>query len=153
MFDTNEQLLMAWLRLSSTVNNERIVSNLSFNEALVCDVLYYRNLLNVEEQWTAADLCRLTHMHKTLMNRTLKSLEKKEIIVRKPDPKDKRKYFLNINPVNFKTFLEVHEKTLELVKDITAYIGEEKAKEATESFHKVAEAVDHIIYKKEKKND
>ena len=148
MIDINEQLLMAWLRLSSTINNERIVSNLSFNEALVCDVLYYRNMMGVEEQWTATDLCRLTHMHKTLMNRTLKSLEKKQIILREPDPTDKRKFFLGINPKKFQTFLEVHEETLKLVRNITKLIGQEETKAATESFHRVAEAVDSIIYKK-----
>lgn len=153
MIDKNEQFLLAWLRISSTVSNERIVSNMSFNEALVCDVLYYRKLLGVTEKWTATDLCKLTHMHKTLMNRTLNSLEKKQIILREPDPSDRRRYFLKINPVNFQTFLDVHENTMKLVKKITERIGNEKTKAATEAFHNVAEAVDYFLFKKENRDD
>ena len=35
----NEELLSAWLRLSSAIDNQRLVKGLSFNEALVCNLL------------------------------------------------------------------------------------------------------------------
>lgn len=35
----NEELLSAWLRLSNTICNERIVTQLPYNEALICNIL------------------------------------------------------------------------------------------------------------------
>ena len=35
----SEELLSAWLRLSSVINNQRLVTGLSFNHALVCNLL------------------------------------------------------------------------------------------------------------------
>lgn len=154
MIDQNERFLMAWLRISSTVSNERIVSDLSFNEALVCDVLYYGNLLKMTQKWTATDLCKLTHMHKTLMNRTIKSLEKKKIILREPDDDDKRRYFVQINPENFEVFLAVHENSMKLVRQVTESIGQEKTEAAIEIFHNISETVDQVLYQKgDKEND
>ena len=34
----SEELLTAWLRLSSVINNQRLVAGLSFNEAVVCNL-------------------------------------------------------------------------------------------------------------------
>ena len=156
MISDNEKFLISWLRISSTVCNERIVSDtMPFNEALVCDVLYYHDLLGVKEWLTAADLCRMTHMHKTLMNRTLKSLEKKQMIQRKQNPMDKRKHFLMIDRTNFGSFLEVHDNTMNFVEKVAVHLGKEKMKQATEIFHDVSEAVDSLMYKKmeEKRDD
>ena len=35
----NEELLTAWLKISTSVNNSRLVSKMSFNESLVCNIL------------------------------------------------------------------------------------------------------------------
>ena len=75
-----DQFLRSWLKISSTVSNERIVSGMLFKEAQVCNIIYYQDLLKPDKLLSATDLCQATHMHKTLMNRTLKTLEEKEII-------------------------------------------------------------------------
>ena len=42
--DAGERLLSAWLTLSSTLWNERIVTGMTFNEAFVCNLLPYLSL-------------------------------------------------------------------------------------------------------------
>ena len=37
-----EQLLSAWLTLSSTLWNERVVTGMTFNEAFVCNLLTHQ---------------------------------------------------------------------------------------------------------------
>ena len=36
----NEALLTTWLRLSTSISNNRFVSEMSYNESLVCSILY-----------------------------------------------------------------------------------------------------------------
>ena len=73
MDSLNENLLNAWLRLSTSINNPRIVSEMTYNESLVCNILYNHS----ESEITATDLCNATKMLKSQMNRTLNQLEKK----------------------------------------------------------------------------
>ena len=35
----SEALLTSWLRLSTSINNSRLVSTMSYNESLVCNLL------------------------------------------------------------------------------------------------------------------
>lgn len=148
MIDEREQFLEAWLRISSTVCNERIVSNMPFNEALVCNILYYFSMMEPDRELTATDLCQMAHMHKTLMNRTLNNLEKKKIIRKEQDDSDKRRSFVKIDDTNFEEFIRVHNDTMEFVNKVVKVIGMEKMKNATQAFHDVAQAVDDIMYKK-----
>ena len=54
----NEELLEAWLRLSRVINNERIVSDMPYNESVICNILYREQVKNPGEYLTATDLCR-----------------------------------------------------------------------------------------------
>lgn len=51
MNNTSESLLNAWLRLSTSVINPRLVSEISYNESLVCNILY-NNYCNSPEKKT-----------------------------------------------------------------------------------------------------
>ncbi len=42
----NEELLEAWLRLSTILCNDRIVSEMPYNEALICNILHRRQRLD-----------------------------------------------------------------------------------------------------------
>ena len=72
----NERLLSAWLRLSVIVCNERVVSDMPYNEALICSLLVKAG----ECRMTATELCEKTKMFKSQMNRTLHSLEEKNLV-------------------------------------------------------------------------
>ena len=46
----NEQVLEAWLQMTTVINNERITSDLPYNESMICRYLYQnqdkRNFIN-----------------------------------------------------------------------------------------------------------
>ena len=82
-----EAILKAWLDMIIAIDSQRVTSMLPFNEAVVCN--YLKN--HQDEEITATDLCKMMKMQKSLMNRTLNSLEEKEIIKRARSNNDKRK--------------------------------------------------------------
>ena len=97
MENINENLLNTWLRLSTSVVNSRLVSNLSYNESLVCNILYHAQKKEPDQLLTATDLCNATKMLKSQMNRTLNQLEEKKLITRIRSSSDKRQLFVKFN--------------------------------------------------------
>lgn len=57
MENMSEDLLNIWLRLSTSVINSRLVSDLSYNESLVCNILYNTQKKDPNQFLTATDLC------------------------------------------------------------------------------------------------
>ena len=53
----NEQVLEAWLQMTTVINNERITPDLPYNESMICRYLYQNQDINV----TATDLCNYMH--------------------------------------------------------------------------------------------
>ena len=75
-----DKLLDAWLSLTSTLWNTRIVQSMTFNEAHVMGLLL--RFSTPSDPLTATDLIRRTHMLKSQMNKILTTLETKGFIVR-----------------------------------------------------------------------
>lgn len=88
----NEQVLEAWLQMTTVINNERITPDLPYNESMICRYLYQNQDINV----TATDLCNYMRMQKSQMNRTLTSMEKKELITRIRSEQDTRKIYITL---------------------------------------------------------
>lgn len=51
--DTGEELLRAWLELAAIIWNRRMVSGMTFNEAVVSNLLLYRKQQNPAQPMTA----------------------------------------------------------------------------------------------------
>ena len=147
MQNINEKVLSAWLKLSTAICNERIVSELPYNESLVCGILHENAVEHPEEKITATDLCEKTNMQKSLMNRTLNSLEEKELIFRKRSEKDKRQVFVSMNMENAEVYERQHKNILRVVDEIVEKVGKEKADEIVSLFtlisNKAKEVIDH----------
>ena len=145
MNSLNEILLAAWVNISTSVNNDRVVSDMPYNESLVCHILY-RNMLNGEkEQITATELCEKTHILKSQMNRILNHLEEKDFIKRIRSVKDKRQVYISFNLDKADAFKKQHEKLLHLLDAIIEDIGADAAKEAAILFNKIAHAANKFI--------
>lgn len=142
----NEQLLSAWLRLTTTISNERIVSKMSFNESLVCHILYRHEQQNPKHLLTATDLCEKTKMVKSLMNRTLNSMEAKGMIQRIRSLQDKRHVFIQLNMQAMDLYLIQHAQVLELIDKIVAKFGKEKAREIYEIFETISDIAQEVIH-------
>ncbi len=147
MQNINEKVLSAWLKLSTAICNERIVSELPYNESLVCGILHENAVEHPEEKITATDLCEKTNMQKSLMNRTLNSLEEKGLIFRKRSEKDKRQVFVSMNMENAEVYERQHKNILRVVDEIVEKVGKEKADEIISLFtlisNKAKEVIDH----------
>ncbi len=145
MIQLNENLLHTWLRLSTTIVNDRVVEGLSYNEALVCNILVSEKMKNPEKKMTATDLCFRTKMLKSQMNRTLTQLEIKGIICRQRSKQDRRQVFVSMNMDQAGTYQKLHDKVLNLVDAIIERIGEEKALQAVQLFDDIASAADTLL--------
>ena len=133
MQGVNEKILTSWLKMILSVDGEHLVSQLPYNEAVVCNLL----LDNPDKQMTATDLCGITKMQKSLMNRTLTSLESKKLIERIRSKEDKRLVLVKlVNDVN-NIFMKQHEKTLKYVDKLINRIGKDKVDEIIALFDSI----------------
>lgn len=127
MKELNEELLGVWLEASIVISNRRLTDGLSYNESLICHILYEKE--QIGQPVTAADLCRETKMLKSLMNSTLNMLEKKGLTERVRSAADKRKVYLRLRKEKLEIYLEEHQKILEIVNRVIDDVGEESIRE------------------------
>lgn len=113
-----EAILKAWLDMIIAIDSQRVTSMLPFNEAVVCNHLNNHR----GEEITATDLCKMMKMQKSLMNRTLNSLEEKEIIKRIRSNNDKRKIIVILCDEN-NIYHKQHQLVLDYVEAIVDNLG------------------------------
>ena len=142
---TNENLLSAWLQLSTSVINTRVVSKLPYNESLICNMLYHHQLSGKEHPLTATDLCNETKMSKSLMNRTLNQLENQGLITRTRSKEDKRQVLVTFNLDKADVYLEQHREILNIIDAIIEEIGMEKTMETISLFTQVSTIANNIL--------
>lgn len=145
MNNINEKLLESWLRLSTIINNERLVSDMPYNEALICNILYRNQKHNPENNLTATDLCNETRMLKSLMNRTLNSLEEKKMIKRIRSDKDKRQIFISLDMERMDVYNEQHAKILKLLDNVVKKLGKEKTSEVIDIFTMISDTLKGVM--------
>ena len=137
MEQLNEQLLSAWLRLSSTVDNHRLVKGISFNEALVCNLLVHAD--REGKTLTAGDLCRRTNILKSQMNAILLSLEKNGVICRCQSQSDRRRIELRLQPRGMEGYLASHRHILSLIDRLIERMGADKIRQLIPLLREVSE--------------
>lgn len=145
MQSLNEALLAAWVRLSTAVVNNRLVSDMPYNESLVCHILYRNTLSDTKSDITATKLCEKTNILKSQMNRILNRLEEKNLIKRIRSQKDKRQVFITFNLEQADAFKKQHDKLITLLDAIIEDIGIEKAREAIDIFTTVSRTANKIL--------
>ena len=145
MQNINEKVLNAWLKLSTAICNERIVSELPYNESLICGILHENATEHPEEKMTATDLCEKTNIQKSQMNRILNALEEKGLIFRKRSEKDKRQVFVSFNMKNAEVYERQHKNILRVVDDIIEKVGKEKADEIVQLFTLISNKAKEVI--------
>ena len=136
MQEVKEKLLTSFLMMILTVDAQRVSTKLPYNEAIVCNLLYN----HPNKQMSATELCAITKMMKSQMNRTLTSLEEKNLIERIRSNDDKR--ILHVHLIDHKEsiYTKQHEQTLEYVEKILNQVGIDKAEEIIEIFTSIANA-------------
>lgn len=137
--NTNEEFLTAWLGLSTLICGERIVSDLPYNEALICNHLANSGA----DGLCATELCERTGMLKSLMNRTLNSMEQKGLIRRERSDKDKRQVSIFLQPNEL--YRSQHEKILRIVNTIVERYGKERSQALTAELSTVCGIVREVL--------
>ena len=145
MQNINEKVLNAWLKLSTTICNERFVSELPFNESFICGILHRNAMEYPDKKITATELCEKTNMQKSLMNRTLNSMEKKGLIFRRRSEKDKRQVYVSMNMENAEVYERQHKNILNVVDSMLEKVGREKAEEIIQLFTLISNKAKEVI--------
>lgn len=148
MMPLNENLLSAWLTLSTSVINTRVVSQLPYNESLICNMLYHHQISGNKQPLTATDLCNGTKIAKSLMNRTLNQLEAQGLITRTRSMEDKRQVLVTINLEKADVYMEQHQEILNIIDAIIEKIGIEKTFETISLFNQISSIANDILNKK-----
>ena len=141
-----EKLLSSWVRLSTSVVNNRVVTNMSYNESLVCHVLYENAIAEKPREITATDLCEETRILKSQMNRILTSLEGKNIITRIRSLKDKRQINIALNMDHAGLFKTQHEHIIKLIETVVDRIGFDTAKDAIRIFDVISDTTEELLH-------
>ena len=145
MISTSEEVLDAWLKLSTAICNERIVPDMPYNETLICRILYRNQQTSPEKRLTATDLCNETHMLKSLMNRTLNSMEEKGLIQRIRSQKDRRQVYVTMNMEQAGIYEQQHKKILDFVDTLLDKLGREKADQIIQLFTLISTTADEVL--------
>ena len=145
MLPLNEELLSAWLKISTSIINSRVACEFPYNESLICNALYLNSLEENSQPLTATDLCHRTNMLKSQMNRTLNFLEEREIITRKRSDNDKRQVYIHFNPEKSEIYTTQHNKILKQIDTIISQMGETKTNEFIETLNYVANLADTVF--------
>lgn len=144
MKNINEELLSAWLNLSSTIRNDRLVIAMSFNEIQICNQLY-RAQIEGDVLLTATDLCQKTGLLKSQMNKVLKGLEKKRMIIRERSTEDKRKIHICLNQDNISIYQNEHARVMNFVNSLAEQMGEDDVKETIRLLNRIADKARVIL--------
>lgn len=145
MLQTNEALLGAWLRLSTSINNSRLVTDLPYNESLICNVLYRTELTSPDKLLTATELCAETKILKSQMNRILEQMEEKALIFRERSPEDKRKIFIRLNHDQNTAYFKQHQKILAIMDSVIEKLGEGKSRIVVRTLNDISDVADELF--------
>lgn len=137
----NEELLDAWIRLTSMISNRRLTSDMPYGEALVCNLLYR----NSKRLVTATDLCQETGILKSQMNRTLSNMEEKGLIVRTRSEQDKRQLFIALNMEQMGIYMKQHREILDFIDGIIVKFGEDRTREAIEMLNEIMKIAQEVM--------
>ena len=141
----NEMLLSSWLKISTSINNSRLVSEISYNESLICNILY-RNAMERPNQFlTATDLCAETKILKSQMNRILTQLEVKKLITRERSSEDKRRVFVKLTDDRSNSYIKQHAQILKFLDDIIEKLGKERTLEVIDVFNGISDVAGEMI--------
>lgn len=128
--DYKEELLYAWIKMSVSIRGNRILSERSFNESVICSMLY-RQQEKDGKQLTATDICERTKLLKSQVNRILNEMERQEMIERIRSKEDKRKIYISLKKEYIETYLEEHAKVMRIMDVFSEKMGKEKMKSLT----------------------
>ena len=136
-----EALLQAWMAMEVCIRGNRLLSDLSMNEMLICNTLYARRQ---GAPVTATELCAKTQLLKSQMNRVLNQMEFQGLIRRERSSSDKRVVYVYLQEEAIPRYLQEHQHVLNIVAQVSAALGQENTEALAALMQKAAAVVSNI---------
>lgn len=140
---TGDRLLAAWLSLTSTLWNKRLVSSLTFNEAHVLGILLRQE--DAGHACTATTLIAQTRLLKSQMNKVLTTLESKGFLLRTRSEEDRRVIRIRLTDAGKAAYLAEHEHIALILNQLIDTLGEDKAQALTDGINEAVSALEHLV--------
>ncbi len=139
-----EKLIKAWVTLSGIIKNCRVTKGLMYNEAIVMMLVYHRYKIDGEGIISIKEITSETKMLKSLVNRTVNSLEKKGFLERceSENASDKRMVYVKCVKDKLDKYLIIHNGSLDIANIIMETIGPED----TDAFIRIADKIEKSGY-------
>ena len=137
-----EDLLQAWINMSVMIRGNRMVSNFSFNEIVVCRILHSR--LADGEPVTASELCQRMQLLKSQINKILTSMESRGYVERRRSETDKRKIEIHLTESAIAVYEQEHERILSIIRHVEESLGDEQARTLTCLLNQTVEAIEQM---------
>lgn len=140
---TGDRLLAAWLSLTSTLWNKRLVSTLTYNEAHVLGILLRAE--DTGRACTATTLIAQTRLLKSQMNKVLTTLEGKGFLLRMRSEADKRMILIHLTEAGKAAYLAEHEHIATILNQLIDTLGEDKTRALTDGINEAVSALEHLV--------
>jgi len=145
MNSVSTELLDAWIRLSTILKNKRYMVNLSFNEGVICHILY-KELKDRNNRigLSVKSLCEKTNLLKSQVHKIIIGLEEKKMVKRIKSEEDKRVVYVSLNENEIGIYKKEYNMVLKLIDNLVKNLGEEKSKSAAETFTLISDYVSTV---------
>lgn len=90
-----------------------------------------RLLALAEHNVGVMDLARELGVNAAAVTRQVKDLEREQLVSRRSDPKDARRSYVSLSPKGKRLFAEIHERSHELERSLSATLGTKEVQRAT----------------------
>lgn len=120
-----EELLRSWLCLTAVIWNRDLVSGLTYNEAVVSNLLTHQMATDPTHPLTATDLCEKINVQKSQMNQILGSLERRGYLERHRSESDRRQVLLTLTPQGQQAYALSHQIAQTLLSAVEERLGPE----------------------------
>lgn len=117
-----EMLLEAWIHMEMSIRGNRILSDYSFNEMVICHILI--RSADDGRQLTATQLGQEMHLLKSQMNHLLTSMEENGYIRRVRSDTDRRKVYIEIREAGRQRYDAEHQRILQIMGALSDGMGE-----------------------------
>lgn len=138
-----EELLQAWIDMSMRIRGNRLVSGFSFNEIIICRMLYQQQTQG-GTPLTATDLCRRMQLLKSQVNKLLTNLERNGMIQRVRSERDRRKMEIRLRPGGEEAYLTAHKRIVKIMSYVIARLGRDDAQRLTALLGGAVQAIDQM---------
>lgn len=140
-----EALVRAWLDLSSVVWNKRLVTGMTFNEALICGLVSQQEQERPGSPLTATELCGTTRLLRSQMNQLIGTLEKKGYILRERSQTDRRQIYIRLTDQGRTAYNGEHTGILAFTDKLVERLGESKTIETAQLVTDISQSIREIL--------